>query len=80
MLKLREIRLKKGLLQKDIAKILGVQQVAASRYELEQRMLNQNQITKLCLVLEVTPGELLGFQEEYDKYTNYLQSIKKEAE
>jgi len=80
MIKLREIRIKKGLYQKDIGEILGVTEATASRYENEKLMLNQNQIVKLCLELNVTPGELLGYQEAYDKYTNYLQSIKKEAE
>lgn len=78
MLKLKEIRLKKGLFQKDIASILGVSQAAASRYELEERMLNQDQIVKLCLALDVTPGELLGYQEAYEKYTKYLESMKKD--
>ena len=79
MLKLKEIRLKKGLYQKDIAKVLNVTQTAASRYELGERTLNHKQIIKLCLFLDVTPGELLGYKEAYDKYTNYLQEIK-EAE
>jgi len=78
MLKLKEIRIKKGLYQRDIAEILGVTRTAAARYELEERMLNQNQIVKLCLALEVTPEELLGFKEAYEKYVEYLMSLKKE--
>lgn len=75
MLRLKEIRINKGLKQQDIAKILGVTQAAASRLESEERKLDQNQIVKLSLALEVTPDELLGFQEAYDKYTEYLQSL-----
>ena len=78
MLKLKEIRIKKGLIQQDIADILGVTRTAAARYELEQRMLNQDQIVKLCLALEVTPEELLGFKEAYDKYVKYLMDLKKD--
>lgn len=75
MLKLKEIRLSKGLKQQDIADILGVTQVAAGRYETEERKLDQNQIIKLSLALEVTPDELLGFEEAYKKYTEYLQKL-----
>jgi transcriptional regulator with XRE-family HTH domain len=78
MLKLKEIRIKKGLMQRDIAEILGVTQAAASRYELEERKLNQDQIIKLCLELDVTPEELLGFEEAYRKYVEYLESLKEE--
>ncbi len=78
MLKLKEIRIKKGLFQRDIAKILGVNQTAVSKYELEQRMLNQEQIVKLCLGLDVTPDELLGFKEAYEKYTEYLNKLTEE--
>ena len=78
MLKLKEIRIKKGLLQRDIASILGVTQSAASLYELEERKLDQDQIIKLCLELDVTPEELLGFKEAYEKYVEYLESLKKE--
>lgn len=75
MLKLKEIRIKKGLFQRDIAEILGVTQSAASLYELECRKLNQDQIVKLCLALEVTPDELLGYKEAYQQYTDYLEQL-----
>lgn len=80
MLKLREIRLKKGLNQTEVGKILGVNQTAVSKYELEQRKLDQDQIIKLSLALEVTPDELLGFKEAYKNYSKYLQSLAKEKE
>lgn len=75
MLKLKQIRLSKGLTQQDIAKILGVSHQTAAKYEVEQVKLNHQQIIKLCLELDVTPDELLGFKEAYDKYTEYLQSL-----
>lgn len=78
MLKLKELRIKKGFYQRDIANILKVSEATVSRYENELRMLDQNQIVKLCLALEVTPDELLGFKEAYDKYVKYLMSLKKE--
>lgn len=75
MLKLKQIRLSKGLTQQDIAKILGVSHQTAAKYEVEQVKLNHQQIIKLCLELDVTPDELLGFKEAYDKYTKYLESL-----
>lgn len=78
MLKLKEIRLSKGLKQHDIAEVLGVTQQAVARYESEERKLDQNQIVKLSLALEVTPDELLGFEEAYEEYTKYLLSLDEE--
>lgn len=78
MLKLKQIRLSKGLTQQDIAKILGVSHQTAAKYEVEQVKLNYQQIIKLSLALDVTPDELLGFKEAYDKYTKYLQSLDEE--
>ena len=80
MLKLREIRLKKGLNQTEVGKILGVNQTAVSKYELEQRKLDQDQIIKLSLALEVTPDELLGFKEAYNNYSKYLQALAEDKE
>jgi len=75
-LRLKEIRIKRGLKQKDIAKILNVQQGAISKYENGTVLLTQDQIIKLSIALEVTPNDLLDFVEEYKNYTNYLMSLK----
>lgn len=80
MLKLKEIRLNRGLKQSDIGNILGVTQQAVARYESEVRKLDQDQIIKLSLALDVTPDELLGFEEAYAKYTEYLKSLLKDEE
>lgn len=77
-LRLKEIRIKRGLKQKDIAKILNVQQGAISKYENGTVLLTQDQIIKLSIALEVTPNDLLDFVEEYKNYTEYLISLKKE--
>lgn len=77
MIKLKEIRIRRGYTQKDIADIVGVTVAAISRYEKEQRKLDQELIMKLCVALEVTPNELLGFDEAYENYTNYLMSLRK---
>lgn len=80
VLKLREIRQNKGLTQAKLASMLGVSQQAIASYENGARKLDQNQIIKLCLMLEVTPDELLGFEEAYKKYTEYLQSLDEEEQ
>ena len=75
MLKLKEIRIKKGFKQQDIAKILDITESAVSRYENGNRKLDHDQVIKLCLELDVTPDELLGFKEAYKKYTEFLQTL-----
>jgi len=80
MLKLKEIRQNKGLTQSDIAKILNVSTAAVSRYESRERQLDPEQIIKLSLALEVTPNDLLGFEEAYKKYTEYLKSLLDDEE
>ena len=78
MLKLKEIRIKKGFSQHDIAIFMGVAQATISKYELGNRKLNHDQVVKLSLLLDVTPDELLDFKEAYEKYTKYLEQLAKE--
>lgn len=77
-MKLKELRLEKGLTQEEIAKILNVKQGTISRYENGERSLTQEQIVKLSIALEVTPNVLLGFDKVYKSYSDYLMSLKKE--
>lgn len=79
-MKLKEIRLKRGLTQEEVGKILGVNDSTISKYEMGKRKLSHDQIIKLSIALEVTPNELLGFDEAYKSYTEYLQSLKKVKE
>lgn len=63
-MKLRDIRIKKGLTQQDIADILGFKRNnSISRVELGQSVLNQEQIIKLCKALDVRAGQLLGLED-----------------
>lgn len=80
MLRLKEIRVEKGLTQNDLAKILDVSPQAVGRYEAGKRQLDPEQIIKLSLALEVTPNDLLGFEEAYKKYTEYLKSLLDDEE
>ena len=74
-MRLKEIRIQKGLKQKDIANILNVQQAAISKYEKGIVSLTQEQIIILSLALDITPNELLSFDEAYKKYSDYLISL-----
>lgn len=75
IVRLKEIRIQKGLKQKDIANILNVQQAAISKYEKGIVSLTQEQIIILSLALDITPNELLSFDEAYKKYSDYLISL-----
>lgn len=77
-MRLKEIRLKRGLTQEEVAKIINVHQTIISKIEKGIVKLNNEQIIKLSIALEVTPNELLGFDEAYKSYTDYLISLKKE--
>ncbi|MBN3490164.1 helix-turn-helix transcriptional regulator [Acholeplasma equirhinis] len=76
MLKLREFRLIKGLTQTKLAEMLGISQQAIAAYENGVRKLDQDLIIKFCLVLEVSPDDLLGYKDAYSKYTKYLMSLE----
>ena len=59
MNRIRELRLAKGWLQKDLAVRMNIGIVSVSRYELEQRQLDPETIIKLCDIFEVTADYLL---------------------
>lgn len=77
MNRLKEIRMKKGITQAELAKVLKVSQQAISSYESGTRVMDYNFIVRASLYLEVTPNDLLDFVEEYKNYTEYLISLKK---
>lgn len=54
---IKDKRTKMGLTQEDVAKKLGISQVAYGRYELGQREPNFSLIMKISEVLEFAPGE-----------------------
>lgn len=64
MIKLKEIRIRKGLTQQDIADILDISHATVSRIENNVNVINNKQIEKLCKALEVRAGVLLGLEED----------------
>ena len=59
MNRIKELRLAKGWLQKDLAARMNIGLVSVSRYELEQRQLDPETILKLCDIFVVTSDYLL---------------------
>lgn len=62
--KLKELREKKGINQKDLAKYLNLTQVQISKYELEKNEPDLNTTKKIAKFFNVTIDYLLGTPEE----------------
>lgn len=60
---LSALRKAKGLSQEEIAEKLGVSRQAISKWENGLTSPEMANIAKLCEILEVTPNELLGYEE-----------------
>lgn len=60
MNRVRELRLARGLLQKDLALELGVSNGKMSKIENGKQDLNELQIRTLASILKVHPGEILA--------------------
>lgn len=60
---LRELRLKSGMTQKDLAAKIGVTKSVISYYELSERSPSPEILMKLAAVFHVTTDYLLGIQK-----------------
>ena len=54
---------KRGLNQSDVADYLGITRGAYGMYEIGRRKIDVDTLVKLCRFFEVTPNEVLGFEE-----------------
>ncbi|HIY38050.1 MAG TPA: helix-turn-helix transcriptional regulator [Candidatus Agathobaculum merdigallinarum] len=61
---LRKIRTARGWSQVELSKAIGLGGSTYGLYETYQRKLDVDTLLKLCEVLQVTPNEALGFEEE----------------
>lgn len=61
---LRKIRTARGWSQVELSKAIGLGGSTYGLYETYQRKLDVDTLLKLCEVLQVTPNEVLGFEEE----------------
>ena len=60
MIRIKNLRLKKGMLQKDLAEALKCTAVSVSRYETGERDPDVNTINRLCDIFGCTADYLLG--------------------
>lgn len=60
MNRIKELRIKNGWLQSELAARLNTGKNTVSRYETEQRQLDPETILKLCEIFDVTADYLLG--------------------
>ena len=79
VLNLREIRKKKGISQLDLATTLGIRQATLSGYECGTIRMNNEMIMRVCFALDITPNELLGWEQAYKDYVRQLMAMKKEG-
>lgn len=63
-IKIKELRLDKGLSQKQLAEMLQTTQRNISKYELETLDLSTEFIIKICKFFEVSADYLLGLEDE----------------
>lgn len=61
--KLRELRVEKGVLQKDVAKAIGVSVSAYGNYEQGNREPSYEVLIALCKYYQVTSDYLLGLED-----------------
>lgn len=83
--RIKYLREKNGLTQKDIATRLGVESAAISKYELDMREPNIEALKKLATIFNVSIDYLLGrtpdvFIDEYDKNIMDISIIKEKYE
>ena len=64
-IRLRELRLEKGLRLKDVAEAMGVTLRTISNYEAGIREPSLDMLIKLCKFLEVSSDYLMGLSDEY---------------
>ncbi len=74
--RLKGLREDKDLLQKDIAKVLNVTQVAYSCYEIGRRQIPVDALIKLALFYNTSIDYLLGLTDERKPYPKSILSKK----
>ena len=77
MLKLKEYRMKKGLTQQELADLINVHRVTIAEYESNRVEPTLDKIIKISIALDITPNDLIGYNETYKSFTDYLMSLKK---
>lgn len=64
--RIRDLREDKDLTQKDLAKVLNIQQKTYSQYELDQRKIPIDIIVNIARFYKVSTDYILGVEENYE--------------
>lgn len=68
MLRIKDLREDKDMLQKDVAELLNISQTNYSKYELEKINIPINTLKKLALIFDTSIDYLLGLTNERRPY------------
>ena len=68
MLKIKDLREDKDMLQKDVAELLNISQTNYSKYELGKINIPINTLKKLALIFDTSIDYLLGLTNERRPY------------
>jgi transcriptional regulator with XRE-family HTH domain len=77
--RLKELRFKRNIKQKDLAKKLGISQAQVARYESYQNRPSFAMVKLMAMVLDTTTEYLLGETEE-DKENKEIETLEKKKE
>ena len=67
--KIKQLRISSGKLQKDLAKAIGVDVPAYSRYEHGERRPRREQVLRLARIFKTDPDELVAHRPRQDGRT-----------
>lgn len=74
--RIKDIRLKKGITQKALAKKLGIATNSLSRYEIGERIPSLNMIEKIAIALDIDPLELVyGDTEKLTAFKEFQHTV-----
>ena len=68
MLRIKDLREDKDMLQKDVAELLNISQTNYSKYELGKINIPINTLKKLALIFDISIDYLLGLTNERKPY------------
>ncbi len=67
-----ELRIEKGLSQKDVSDLLGTHHSQITHWETGNRTPSIKNLKKLCTALDTTPNVLIGYESLDDDYSNNI--------
>lgn len=79
-IKIKEMRKKKGITQKELAEKLNVYQVDISEWENTDRMPSVKNLTEIALALDLTLEELVEYREIQGKISDEYTKMINEKE